>query len=109
MDNTAPGLVCITEDLDGNPRYYDDNFVLDTGIGPAPIVDMGAYERQSDSFSGSGDCPGDVDENQVVDFTDLVLLLSAWGPCSGCPEDVDGDGSVGFTDLVQLLGGWGPC
>jgi predicted outer membrane repeat protein len=33
-------------DLDGNPRRVDDTDVVDTGVGTAPFVDMGAYERQ---------------------------------------------------------------
>ena len=37
------------EDLDGNPRRHDDAGVVDTGLGTAPIVDLGAYERQTDS------------------------------------------------------------
>lgn len=36
-------------DLAGNPRQQDDAGVVDTGSGSAPIVDMGAYERQADS------------------------------------------------------------
>ena len=47
--------------------------------------------------------PGDVTGDGVVDFNDVLALLSAWGPCSGCPEDLDGDGNVGFSDLVLLL------
>ncbi|MHC4970688.1 MAG: right-handed parallel beta-helix repeat-containing protein, partial [Planctomycetota bacterium] len=35
-------------DLAGNPRFVDDASVPDTGVGN-PCVDMGAYERQSDS------------------------------------------------------------
>lgn len=45
-DNSA---VRESSDLDGNGRFYDDANVSDTGNGTAPIVDMGAYERQSDS------------------------------------------------------------
>jgi hypothetical protein len=37
----AVGLV----DLDGNPRFVDDPLVPDTGLGSAPIVDMGCYEK----------------------------------------------------------------
>lgn len=33
-------------DLDGAPRQTDDPAVPDTGNGAAPIVDLGAYERQ---------------------------------------------------------------
>jgi hypothetical protein len=34
----------LTEDLDGNARFFDDLATPDTGLGRAPIVDMGAYE-----------------------------------------------------------------
>jgi parallel beta-helix repeat protein len=34
----------VTTDLDGKPRFVDISTVLDTGLGTAPIVDMGAYE-----------------------------------------------------------------
>jgi hypothetical protein len=37
-------------DLDGNPRRYDDTGVIDTGTGTAPIVDLGAFERQTDTL-----------------------------------------------------------
>jgi len=54
--------------------------------------------------------PGDVNGDGDVSFADLVLVLSAWGPCPDppgeCPEDVDGDGTVGFTDLVLVLSNW---
>lgn len=46
----------------------------------------------------------------LIDFFDLLAVLSAWGPCpAGCPEDVDGNLSVGFTDLLAVLAAWGPC
>jgi predicted outer membrane repeat protein len=35
----------LTTDLAGQPRFFDDPAVTDTGAGTAPIVDMGAYER----------------------------------------------------------------
>lgn len=42
-DNTAvpPSL---THDLRGAPRFIDDPFTPDTGVGPALVVDMGAFE-----------------------------------------------------------------
>ncbi|MCB9858677.1 MAG: hypothetical protein H6818_23610 [Phycisphaerales bacterium] len=33
-------------DLDGNPRFFDDVCVTDTGTGIAPLVDLGAHEHQ---------------------------------------------------------------
>ena len=41
---------------------------------------------------GIDSCPGDTDGSGAVDFTDLITVLSSWGPCPGCPADLDGDG-----------------
>jgi hypothetical protein len=48
-DNTAvpPG---VTTDRDGEPRFADIPSRPDTGVGPAPIVDMGAYEAQMNIY-----------------------------------------------------------
>jgi predicted outer membrane repeat protein len=43
--NNAAVPAGLTTDLAGNPRFYDDPSVADTGSGTPPIVDMGAYER----------------------------------------------------------------
>ncbi len=55
--------------------------------------------------------PGDLDASGGVGITDLLALLSAWGPCPAppalCPADLDGDGIVGITDLLALLANWG--
>jgi len=59
--------------------------------------------------AGFDRCNADLDGDNVVGFSDLVQMLSAWGPCPGCPEDLGGDGSVGFADLVLLLSVFGPC
>ena len=38
------------------------------------------------------------------------MCAAAWGPCEGdCPEDLDGSGIVDFGDLLILLSAWGPC
>ena len=54
-------------------------------------------------------CPEDINGDGVVNITDLLALLSAWGSCAGCPEDINGDGVVNITDLLALLSAWGPC
>ncbi len=54
-------------------------------------------------------CDADLDCDQVVGTTDLILLLGAWGTDPGGPPDFDGDGNVGTSDLIELLGAWGPC
>ncbi|NNF43491.1 MAG: hypothetical protein HKN62_10685 [Phycisphaerales bacterium] len=57
-------------------------------------------------------CLGDLDESGDVGFSDLVAVLSDWGPCPAgrpCPSDLDQSGDVGFSDLLTLLSAWGPC
>ena len=44
-DRTAVALG-IFADLNGRARFVDDPNTIDTGLGPAPVVDMGAYELQ---------------------------------------------------------------
>jgi len=54
---------------------------------------------------------GDLTGDGSVELADLLMLLSAWGPCTcpWCPEDLTGDGEVNFTDLTILLANWGGC
>ena len=51
-------------------------------------------------------------ERRIMDggsFSDLLDVLSNWGPCDACPEDLDESGAVDFGDLLRVLSGWGPC
>lgn len=57
----------------------------------------------------SGDFCPDFDNDGQVRTTDLILLLSSWGFCSGCIADLDFNGQVGVSDLIGLLGKWGLC
>jgi len=51
-----------------------------------------------------------VTANCVVDFSDLLQLLSQWDTGGeSVPGDLDHDGVVGFGDLLMLLAQWGPC
>ena len=50
---------------------------------------------------------GDSNLDGVVDITDLLNLLAAWGVCNRCVEDTDDDGLVNVSDLLTLLANWG--
>ena len=43
----SPGIDGITTDIRGFPRFLDDYFQPDTGVGMGPIVDMGAFEMNT--------------------------------------------------------------
>ncbi len=65
-------------DLDGNLRGVDHPSAPDTGHAiDGPIIDRGCYERQPPVQSGPT-CPGDVNGDNTVNFTDLNELLENW-------------------------------
>jgi len=61
------------------------------------------------SYTVALPCPGDANGDGVVNFADIVAVISAWGPCGGCPEDFDHNGVVDFQDLLEVLKNWGSC
>ena len=50
---------------------------------------------------------GDFNLDGVVNVTDLLSLLAAWGVCGNCVQDTNGDGLVNVSDLLTLLANWG--
>ncbi|MCA9310259.1 MAG: hypothetical protein KDA21_03580 [Phycisphaerales bacterium] len=54
-------------------------------------------------------CPGDVNGDRRVDFSDLEILLDRWGTTGigGMTGDLNSDGNVNFADLNILLDRWG--
>ena len=56
-------------------------------------------------------CVGDTNGTQSIDVSDLLFLLSFWGPVFSFGDRVDfnGDGAVNVSDLLTLLANWGPC
>ena len=57
------------------------------------------------------DNPADLNDDGIVSFTDMLILLSSWGPCppppEACEADIDENGFVGLGDLLILLSSWG--
>ena len=52
------------------------------------------------------DCPADLSGDQVVNGSDLAVVLSSWGTTTG---DVTGDGITDASDLASVLSAWGAC
>jgi len=98
----------LTTDLVGNLRFLNDSGRPDVGVGPGPVVDMGAYE-----FMGTSPppppCDGDVNDDLFVNGADLSVLLSQFGMSvtTGSGADVNSDGVVNGADLSVLLANFG--
>jgi VCBS repeat-containing protein len=115
-NNTAPELAGITTDLDGNPRFYDVPEIVDTGVGPAPVVDMGAYERQANNVPAAEDDSYSTDENAAIyvnapgilandsdpDGDSLSAMLES-EPSSGS-LDLNSDGSFDYLPETDYSG-----
>jgi hypothetical protein len=50
--------------------------------------------------------PGDLNGDGSVNVTDLLMIISAWGPCPDCVEDLNGDGEVNVSDLLLIISYW---
>jgi hypothetical protein len=55
------------------------------------------------------DCDADFNFDRLVDVSDLLDTLAAWGPCDVCVADVDGDRVTGVSELLAVLADWGAC
>ncbi len=98
----------ITTDLDGNMRFVDDPYTADTGLGIAPIVDMGALEYAPD------ECPADLNGDNTVSIEDIFVTLGYWGTCvdpcpPSCTADINWDCQVDVNDIFSMLGQFGIC
>ena len=92
--------VGITTDLGGLLRFIAADLMPDTGVGPPPIVDMGAYKY---AIFGS------IDESAGVTMTDFALFAKEWmktgcGLCGGA--DFTDDNSVTLEDLLVQVTNW---
>ena len=59
------------------------------------------------NISSSGGILGDVNCDGIVNITDILSIISAWGECAAvCNEDIVPDGIINVSDLLQVIGNW---
>ncbi len=54
-------------------------------------------------------CQGDVNCDTVVNVSDLLAVIGAWGNSPGGRADVNGDEVVNVSDLLAVIAAWGSC
>ncbi|MCH8242497.1 MAG: right-handed parallel beta-helix repeat-containing protein, partial [Planctomycetes bacterium] len=97
VDGDGDTVELLPLDLDGNRRFVDELLTVDTGVGPAPIVDMGAFEAFRDcNMNGVGDdlelVPGGVNDcnnNSNLDSCDIASGSSSDCNNNGVPDSCD--------------------
>jgi predicted outer membrane repeat protein len=103
-------MPALTVDADGHARFANDPSIPDSGPGPAPVIDMGAFEFQgascSPDFNGDGDSGTDGD----IEAFFACLAGSCCATCGSADYNHDGDaGTDGdIESFFRVLAG-GPC
>ncbi len=92
-----------TLDAAGMPRFANVPCVADSGVGPAPVVDRGAYE-----FQPIAAVLGDTDGSGVVNAADVPLFVAVVsGMLSTQPalaaSDCNCDGAVNGRDIQPFV------
>ncbi len=71
-------------------------------VAHTPKGDVAADPPVTSFVVAVAQCSGDADLSGLVDFEDVLLILSRWGFC-GPPADANRDGRVDMTDLLTVL------
>lgn len=81
----------------------------------------GTYSLTGGFWAGAtpvNDCPADINNDNQVNVSDLLTVISSWGACAlpcppRCAADVSpaatGDCAVNVADLLAVIGSWGAC
>jgi hypothetical protein len=102
----AEGACCLTNG--GCIVFSEEDCAIVAGDWAGPGTDCTDADENGTADACENECPEDVTGDGIVNTSDLLALLGAWGQ-NGGPADVNGDGTVNTSDLLQLLGAWGEC
>ncbi len=97
----------LNQEVEGNDYWQavensmDGTYSLTWNV---PNRDTGTYRVHNPDATT---CAADLNGDDTVNFSDLQVLLSAWGPSSG--GDTNNDGVTDFGDLLIVINDWGGC
>jgi len=111
---TASGSLAFSHGFGGAIGMEPDWFV-NVNVGPDTLESLDAPQpwsayRITATAPKSPCIPADLNCDGVVNVSDLLILLGAWGACTepdACPADLNDDGVVNVSDLLMLLANWG--
>lgn len=85
-------------DIAGNPRRLDDANTPDTGVGPAPVVDMGAYE-----FNGVCSIADLAEPFGLYGLNDIGLFMSLFQASDSAVDFAPPMGVLDLADIVAFV------
>lgn len=105
LDCDGNGLADECEILAGDAIDCDRNGLIDA----CEIAANPGNDANGDGLLDlCGILRGDLDNNGIVDGSDLGILLSIWGVSNPPLGDLDGNGTIDGGDLGLMLANWGP-
>jgi alpha-tubulin suppressor-like RCC1 family protein len=78
------------------------------------VTTLGRTSSRPNAFTYESPlCPADLNGDGVVNSSDMIILLNAFGNCppspTSCPADLNGDGVVNALDVIILSNAYGDC
>lgn len=64
------------------------------------ILNGSTADQNENGIPDECECLADLTGDDLVDWMDLQVLWTQWGPCEGCSGDLTFDGEVGMADLL---------
>jgi len=103
---------------DSECQPYHSVVAFDAMLDTEYIIRIGGWDENSLGsgsllVSGPQDppdtCPTDINDDAVTNVTDVLEVISQWGPCFMCSADFDENGMVDIVDFLEVIGSWGAC
>jgi len=111
--DTSSGAVSSTQTLTANSQ---GNIVLSvSGLTTDTAVRIGDYSATVTPIptvspvptATPSSCSGDLNNDRVVNLSDLSIVLTNWGKTGS--GDTNSDGIVNLSDIAYILSRWGNC
>jgi len=84
---------------------------VDLTIPPAEMVDIWVTDFIDVTGDGLLDAIVVVRMMQMADYVDIpfYVINTSTPPAVACATDINSDGTTDVSDILALLSGWGPC
>ncbi|MCH8824600.1 MAG: hypothetical protein IH984_13950 [Planctomycetes bacterium] len=116
VDNSAMPVVTL-DYADLKDSTSNRAFMVTSTPGTSTFdVDYYRYRIGTTTFRTGANCAADLNNDDTVSTSDLLILFANWGACADCndcladiDDTCDSDCMVSTADLLFLLDSWGDC